>query len=149
MVETTSRSYTPGQCAITHLLPWTIPDAPGCTFAEVFLQGLALLGTGVQVHHNTIGGPGVQSSSGGSVPSVGHCYAASEFSAEDNGPLQARQRYLKTSSSERIDGNTIVEMRMEHPEAEILHRKKRRKKEQRWWKKRKDDRKKAKIIEKR
>jgi len=51
--------------------------------------------------------------------------------SEDNGPLQARQRYLKTSSSERIDGNTIVEMRMEHPEAEILHRKKRRKKEQR------------------
>jgi len=51
--------------------------------------------------------------------------------SEGNGPPQARQRYLKTSSSERIDGNTIAEMKMERPEAEILHRKKRRKKEQR------------------
>jgi len=40
-------------------------------FAEAFLQALALLGTGVWVHHNAIRGPRVQSSSGGSVPSVG------------------------------------------------------------------------------
>jgi len=47
--------------------------------------------------------------------------------SEGNGPLQARQRYLKASSSERKDGNTIAEIRMECPEAEILHRKKERK----------------------
>jgi len=51
--------------------------------------------------------------------------------SEGNGPPQARQRYLKASSSEKKDGDTIVEMRMERPEAEVLHRKKERKK-QRW-----------------
>ena len=55
--------------------------------------------------------------------------------SEGNGPPQARQRYLKASSSERKNGDTIAEMRMERPEAEILHRKK--------------ERKKAKMIEKR
>ena len=40
--------------------------------AEVCLQALALLGTGVWVCRDTIGGLGVQSSSGGSVPSVWH-----------------------------------------------------------------------------
>ena len=47
--------------------------------------------------------------------------------SEGNSPLQARQRYLKASSSERKDRDTIAEMRIEHPEAEILHRKKEKK----------------------
>jgi len=47
--------------------------------------------------------------------------------SEGNGPPQARQRYLKASSSERKDGDTIAEMRMERPKAEILHRKKEKK----------------------
>jgi len=38
----------------------------------VFLQAPALLGVGVWVHRNMIGRLGVQSSSGGSVPSIGH-----------------------------------------------------------------------------
>ena len=38
---------------------------------EVFLRALALLGKGVWVRHNMIEGLRVQSSSGGSVPSVG------------------------------------------------------------------------------
>jgi len=42
--------------------------------------------------------------------------------SEGNGPPQARQRYLKASSSERKDGDTITEMRVERPEAELLHR---------------------------
>ena len=49
--------------------------------------------------------------------------------SEGNSPPQARQRYLKASSSERKDGDTIAEMRMERPEAEILHRKKEKKKQ--------------------
>ena len=40
-------------------------------FAEAFLRALALLGKGARVCHDTIGGLGVQSSSGGSVPSAG------------------------------------------------------------------------------
>ena len=36
------------------------------------LQTLTLLGVGVWVHHNKIGGLGVQSSSSKSVPSIGH-----------------------------------------------------------------------------
>ena len=38
---------------------------------ETFLQGLALLGAEMQVCHDTIRGPRVQSSSGGSTPSIG------------------------------------------------------------------------------
>ena len=41
-------------------------------FVETFLQALALLGTEIWVHYDTIKGPRVQSSSGRSVPSVGH-----------------------------------------------------------------------------
>ena len=41
-------------------------------FEETFFQALALLGKGAQVRHDTIGGLGVQSSSGGSVPSIGY-----------------------------------------------------------------------------
>jgi len=41
-------------------------------FAEAFLQALALLGTEIWVHHNTIGRPRVQFSFGGSVPSIGY-----------------------------------------------------------------------------
>ena len=40
-------------------------------FVEAFLQALALLETGVWVRHDTIRGPRVQFSSGGSVPSIG------------------------------------------------------------------------------
>jgi len=39
-------------------------------FVKAFLQALALLGKEVWVHHNMIGRLGVQSSSGGSIPSV-------------------------------------------------------------------------------
>ena len=39
---------------------------------EASLQGLALLETGVWVCYNTIRGPRVQASSGGSASSIGH-----------------------------------------------------------------------------
>ena len=52
---------------------------------EVSLQGLALLGTGVRVCHDTIGGPRVQFSSGGSAPSIGRVHF---HTGVDNGSFQ-------------------------------------------------------------
>ena len=54
-------------------------------FAKAFLRALALLGKRARVCHDTIGGLGVQSSSGGSVPFIEHVLL---HTGEGNGSFQ-------------------------------------------------------------